>query len=158
MKTHMEDHISGQKSEMFSESCDEVKTLLLSMCEKLETVMTARADEVLLYMQRDYMAVISGASQQIGDIMPRWERKMRAGVEKVIEERDATAVEEYEKAAAEMTRMRRGHDQASPEAEDELEGNSSSIKSDPDAMDTTVLSGASRAGTVVDEDAIEGEL
>jgi hypothetical protein len=130
----MEDHISDRKAEMFSESCDEVKTLLLSMCEHVEVAMTARTDDVFISMQRDYMEVISGTSLPRGEVMPRWERKMRAGVAQVIEERDTTATEDHEKAAVEISRMRRGQDRAGSEAGDDPEGSFSSIESDQDTM------------------------
>jgi hypothetical protein len=81
---------------MFSESCNEVRKLLVAMCNQVEQTMTSRTDEVFMQMQRDYMEVVSRTQLPDGQMMPKWERKMRADVSKVIEDRETEAEEERE--------------------------------------------------------------
>jgi hypothetical protein len=54
--------------------------------------MASKADEVFIGMQRDYMEVISG--NKVGDqMMPKWERQLRADVGKIIEDSEMAAEE-----------------------------------------------------------------
>jgi hypothetical protein len=100
MKDYMSTHVNDVKTDMFSESCNEVKRLLVAMCNQVEQTMTSRTDEVFMLMQRDYMEVVSGTQLPEGQMMPKWERKMRADVAKVIEDRE-TEAEEVTKASEE---------------------------------------------------------
>ena len=93
MKTHMASHIDSTKSEMFTESCDEVKDRLLAMCTSVEQTMANRADEVFIKMQRDYIEVVSGSALPQGVTMPRWERKMRSDVAELIEGRGKVSID-----------------------------------------------------------------
>jgi hypothetical protein len=72
---------------MFKDSCDEVKKRLTQMCRHVEENMNNRTDEVFILMRRDYLTVINGA-QVKGDIMPKWERHMRANVAQALEEHE----------------------------------------------------------------------
>ncbi|CZR50756.1 uncharacterized protein PAC_00630 [Phialocephala subalpina] len=101
MRAHMANHVDTTRNNMFAESCAEVKERLLLMCQTVEQTMAARADEVFLCMQRDYMEVISGTALPQGQTMPKWERTMRAQVAKVIEDREKTALQEVESGAKE---------------------------------------------------------
>jgi hypothetical protein len=91
MKDYMSTHVNDIRADMFSESCNEVKRLLVAMCNQVEQTMTSRTDEVFMQMQRDYMEVVSGTQLPEGQMMPKWERKMRADVAKVIEDREIEA-------------------------------------------------------------------
>jgi hypothetical protein len=98
MKDYMSTHVNGVRTDMFSESCNEVKRLLLAMCNQVEQTMISRTDEVFMQMQRDYMEIVSGTQLPQGQMMPKWERKMRSDVAKVLEDQEKEA-EEVEKAA-----------------------------------------------------------
>lgn len=96
----MEAHIDQTREDMFRESVNEVKKCLEQMCEEVEETMLARSDDVYTMMSRDYLSVMGGSKLPDGQIMPRWERKMRADVLEVIENRDKI-VSETKKAAQE---------------------------------------------------------
>jgi hypothetical protein len=100
MKDYMSNHVNDVRTDMFGESCNEVRRLLVAMCNQVEQTMTFRTDEVFMQMQRDYMEVVSGTQLPEGQMMPKWERKMRADVAKVIEDRE-TEPEEVAKASEE---------------------------------------------------------
>lgn len=103
---------------MFTESCEEVKNRLISMCEQVEQKMAARADEVFVSMQRDYTEVISGTALPQGQkVMPKWERKMRAEMLKVLEDRESSRV--VQEAAASLEPKAAPEADRKPEAEGE---------------------------------------
>jgi hypothetical protein len=54
-------------------------------------------------MSRDYMEIVAGKRAARGQIMPKWERQMRAAVREAIEHREKQnlELEEAKKAAAE---------------------------------------------------------
>ena len=60
--------------------------------------MASKADEVFMNMSRDYTEVISGTRVE-GQMMPKWERQMRAEIANSIEEseREAAEADEIEK-------------------------------------------------------------
>ncbi|KAG4443740.1 hypothetical protein IFR05_000829 [Cadophora sp. M221] len=92
MKAHMSQHIDHIRGSMFSESCEEVKGLLLNMCKQVSSRMSEHTDIVFIRIERDYLEVISG-TQLPGQTMPKWERQMRAEVAKVIEDRKQVVIE-----------------------------------------------------------------
>jgi hypothetical protein len=94
MKNHMATHVDTARSEMFKESCDEVRTRLVSMCRQVEQSMGIQTDAIFIKMQRDYMEVVSGTRLAQGQTMPKQERQMRSDV--------AQTIEDFEKAAAEV--------------------------------------------------------
>src|SRR5579859_7924188 len=98
MKSHMGNYVDEHRNTMFAESCDEVKQRLIAMCKQVEEFMSAKADEIFLAMQRDYMEVISGTALPKGQMMPKWERNMRAAVAKAIEEQAARGSEVISKS------------------------------------------------------------
>lgn len=85
MKGFMANHVETTRDSMFAESCNDVKKLLLKMCKEVEAHMAAKADEVFLNMQRDYIQVITGATLPEGQMMQKWERQMRSDVAKLLE-------------------------------------------------------------------------
>ncbi|QSZ34344.1 hypothetical protein DSL72_005935 [Monilinia vaccinii-corymbosi] len=89
IKEHMHNHIDQSRHTMFAESCDEVKTRLKNMCQKVEESMNNKIDEVFMLMRRDYLQVLNGA-QVSGEVMPKWERHMRSEIARTLEahERD----------------------------------------------------------------------
>ncbi|KAF8866379.1 hypothetical protein BDZ45DRAFT_639507 [Acephala macrosclerotiorum] len=133
MKAHMASHVNTARTSMFTESCNEVKERLIDMCQTVEHIMAARADEVFLCMQRDYMEVISGTALPQGQTMPKWERKMRAEVAKVIEDREKEALLETESGAKAVD--------YAPDAEKQ-----------PEKMDESSLSKADASGDEEDDD------
>lgn len=90
MKTHMATYVNESKVDMFTESCDEVRERLVAMCRQVEDAMSTRTDEVFVAMQRDYMEVVTGTQLPQGG-MPRWERKMKADVAQLLQDREKTA-------------------------------------------------------------------
>lgn len=97
MKDHMSQHIDSVKNTMFSESCEEVKKLLLTMCKQVQQTMSENTDEVFIRIERDYLEVISGSKLPEGQMMPKFERKMRSDVAKTIEDREMAVIEETER-------------------------------------------------------------
>jgi len=86
MQSHMASHVDTARSEMFQESCDEVRNRLLAMCKQVEDGMSFQTDEIFMRMQRDYTEVVSGTQLPQGQMMPRQERKMRSDVTQTIED------------------------------------------------------------------------
>ncbi len=131
----MSDHVNSARSSMFAESCDEVKNRLIAMCENVERTMAAKADEVFLSMQRDYMEVISGTALPQGQMMPKWERKMRAEVAKVIEDREKVTLEPAERnakaIAADVREAEAEDNDPRPEEASEAEKGKSDEDSEP---------------------------
>jgi hypothetical protein len=110
MKNHMATHVDIARSEMFKESCDEVRTRLVAMCKQVEQSMRLQADEIFMKMQRDYTEVVSGTQLPQGQMMPKQERQMRSDVSQTIEDFEETAAEaqkaaETAKLAAEQKQM-----------------------------------------------------
>ncbi|KUJ22436.1 uncharacterized protein LY89DRAFT_714238 [Mollisia scopiformis] len=101
MKSFMSNFVNDSRNEMFSESCNEVKKLLLAMSKQVEDKMATQADEVYLSMQRDYMQVIAGTALPEGQTMPKWERKMRSDVVSILENQDQALSEEAKVAKKE---------------------------------------------------------
>lgn len=130
----MASHVNTARTSMFTESCNEVKERLVDMCQTVEQTMAARADEVFLCMQRDYMEVISGTALPQGQTMPKWERKMRAEVAKIIEDREKEVLLNAESGVKEF-------DDA-PDAEQQLE----------EEIDESSLSKAGASGDEEDDD------
>jgi len=105
MKSHMATHVDDVRSEMFQESCDEVRNRLLDMCKQVERSMGQQTDEIFMKMQRDYTEVVSGTQLPQGQMMPKQERKMRSDVAQIIEDfetksADAETAAEAAKVAA----------------------------------------------------------
>ncbi|TAQ85772.1 hypothetical protein B7494_g5916 [Chlorociboria aeruginascens] len=87
MRQHMLAHIDNNRSVMFAEACQRVKDRLSIMCRAVEEIMSNKTDEVFMLMRRDYLTVINGALVPQGELMPKWERQLRAAVSKAIEDR-----------------------------------------------------------------------
>ncbi|TVY91113.1 Nuclear GTPase SLIP-GC [Lachnellula willkommii] len=96
MKAHMTSHVDDNRTAMFTQSTEEVKDRLITMCRSVEERMANKADEVWSAMNRDYTQVISGTQLPEGQRMPKWERQLRGEVTKIIEDR-AKAIEEADK-------------------------------------------------------------
>ncbi|KAH7364551.1 putative GTPase SLIP-GC [Rhexocercosporidium sp. MPI-PUGE-AT-0058] len=92
MKAHMSQHVDNIRGSMFSESCDEVRALLLNMCKQVANQISENTDGVFVRIERDYLEVISG-TRLSGQTMPKWERHMRAEAAKVIANRMHAVVE-----------------------------------------------------------------
>lgn len=106
MKKHMADFVNENRNTMFSESCDDVKQRLVDMCKQVEEFMAAKADDIFIAMQRDYMEVVSGTTLPKGQSMPVWERNMRSDVAKAIDDQGVArtvAAAEVEAAALQST-------------------------------------------------------
>ncbi|KAI9053759.1 hypothetical protein LZ554_002710 [Drepanopeziza brunnea f. sp. 'monogermtubi'] len=101
MKVHMAQHVDTVRQSMFAESCEEVKGLLLEMCKQVHRSMSEHTDEVFVRIERDYLEVISGRKLAQGQAMPKFERKMRSDVARLIADREKTMLEEQERAANE---------------------------------------------------------
>lgn len=99
----MATHVDTARSEMFKESCDEVRTRLVAMCKQVEQSMSLQTDEIFMKMQRDYMEVVSGTQLPEGQMMPKQERKMRSDVAQTIEDFEQAAAEAQK--AAEVAKM-----------------------------------------------------
>jgi len=100
MKSHMASHVDSSRSEMFRESCDEVRNRLLNMCKQVEQSMGLQTDEIFMKMQRDYTEVVSGTQLPQGQMMPKQERKMRSDVAEIIEDFERESAEAQAAAGA----------------------------------------------------------
>ncbi|KAK0126069.1 hypothetical protein ONS95_007689 [Cadophora gregata] len=100
MKAYMSQHVDNVRGSMFTESCEEVKGLLLKMCKQVSAQMSEHTDGVFIRIERDYLEVISG-TQLPGQAMPKWERQMRSEVARVIANRAQAVIEEAERATIE---------------------------------------------------------
>jgi hypothetical protein len=81
----MTSRVDAQRHSMFHESAEEVKKHLTHACRQVEEKMSHKANEVFVLMRRDYMTVITGVNPH-GREVARWERIMKAGVTKILEE------------------------------------------------------------------------
>ncbi|KAL3424847.1 tat pathway signal sequence, partial [Phlyctema vagabunda] len=88
MKEHMNTHVEQMRHTMFTDSCNEVKTQLTQMCRQVEEAMANKTDEVFMLMRRDYLTVINGAQIPKGELMPKWERRMRSEIADAIHKRE----------------------------------------------------------------------
>jgi len=61
MKNHMVGHVDSRRSEMFRESCNQVKERLEHMCRQVEEAMANKADEVFINMSRWVFSLFTGA-------------------------------------------------------------------------------------------------
>ncbi|MCJ1248606.1 hypothetical protein MMC30_005824 [Trapelia coarctata] len=84
MKAALNGHVDTIRHEMFSDSCDEVRTKLKGMLVHVEELMAKRADELFAAISRDYRSVLGGSNAPRGDMMPRSQRIMRKEVKSVI--------------------------------------------------------------------------
>ncbi|CZT47980.1 uncharacterized protein RSE6_08614 [Rhynchosporium secalis] len=126
MKAYMSQHVDNIRGSMFSESCAEVKTLLMNMCKQVSRQMSDDTDVVFSRIERDYLEVISG-TQLPGQSMPRWERQMRAEVARVIE--DGHQVDNQDVQEAASTKVKEAADELATAAVSEHDGESRVISS-----------------------------
>jgi hypothetical protein len=125
MKAHMTSHVDEHRKTMFHESTEEVKKHLKQMCGLVEEQMMNKADEVFVLMRRDYMTVVTGAHIPQGEVMPKWERTMKAEIAKVIQEKEDAAEKEEN---PEMSNSQMDMDQTADQ-----ESSSTPIKADPNS-------------------------
>ena len=102
----MSDHVESHRGEMFRESCQEVKQRLTQMLRDVKLGMTDKTDEVFMCMSRDYMEIVAG-KRPTGQVMPKWERQIRAAIRQAIEDREKRNLEaaEAEKSGEETVKQ-----------------------------------------------------
>jgi hypothetical protein len=119
-----------------------VKKHLKQMCGLIEEQMMNKADEVFVLMRRDYLTVITGAHVPQGQMMPKWERTMKAEIKKLIQEKeDAAEKEENPDTRDSQMEVDEAADQdrsstpikPDPEVEGEVEVETDQNESDTDA-------------------------
>lgn len=96
----MAEHVDTVRHTMFTESCEEVKGLLLVMCRQVQRSMSEQTDGVFNQIERDYWEVISGSKLPQGHTMPKFERKMRSDVAQMIADREKALLEEQARPLA----------------------------------------------------------
>ncbi len=157
MKAHMSEHVNTVRDSMFSESCEEVKKLLLAMCKNVQQSMSENTDEVFIRIERDYLEVISGSKLPQGQMMPKSERKMRSEVAQIIADREKITLEGTKEAT-------HGAENASTKKEDRADLEISSVtsgiylESDATPGDKSSISGSGREGDVLSGGQIAGLL
>jgi hypothetical protein len=90
----MNTHVEIARQQMFTQSCEVVKSKLTAMCRQVDDSIATKVDQVFLLMRRDYLTVVSGADMSQGQTMPKWERQMRASVWEAIEDREKGEVQD----------------------------------------------------------------
>jgi hypothetical protein len=85
MKDYMRDHVEHERHHMFNEAVKTVEKHLDAMCKALQESMEAKADEIFVQMNRDYMRVLGGiASDQPIRVQSREEAKMKSEIRDVL--------------------------------------------------------------------------
>jgi hypothetical protein len=68
MQSHMASHVDTARSEMFQESCDEVRNRLIDVCKQVEESMSIQTDEI----SRGCNETIQKWSQELKCLKDRW--------------------------------------------------------------------------------------
>jgi hypothetical protein len=90
MKDFMRDHVEHGRHHMFNEAVKTVEKHLDAMCKALQESMEAKADEIFVQMNRDYMRLLGGiASDQPIRLQSREEAEMKSEIRGVLRSVDA---------------------------------------------------------------------
>jgi hypothetical protein len=146
MKTHMTNHVTAQKDNMFQRATQVVRNMIMDLIKDVEEHMANRTDQVFVGMRRDYLQVLSNV--RVDDItMPKWERSLRSTIEDIIQQSEENfrailegrevAVPEDEAAAGASKEGDDGTDD-----EDTDEDKRKEIKKDVDSEDDTYMDDA----------------
>jgi hypothetical protein len=85
MKTHMTNHVTAQKDNMFQRATQVVRSMIMDLIKDVEEHMANRTDQVFVGMRRDYLQVLGNV--RVDDVtMPKWERSLRSTVEDIIQQ------------------------------------------------------------------------
>ncbi|KAF2878206.1 hypothetical protein BDV95DRAFT_479698 [Massariosphaeria phaeospora] len=84
MKTCMNQHVEQNRHSMFEKAVQTVTGHLHTMCKDLEEEMASKADEIYVFMKRDYMAVLGGVETDQDAVMSKEERVMRAEIKTLL--------------------------------------------------------------------------
>ncbi|KAL9114844.1 MAG: hypothetical protein Q9227_001087 [Pyrenula ochraceoflavens] len=85
MKALMLQHVSGARHEMFSQSCETVKTALKKLIEGLEARMQAEVHETSRHIRRDYTSALLGQQIMTGQQLPKEAKTLRRTVNETVE-------------------------------------------------------------------------
>lgn len=89
MKTHMTNHVTAQKDNMFQRATQVVRNMIMDLTKDIEEHMANRTDQVFVGMRRDYLQVLNNV--RIDDItMPKWERSLRGTIEDIVQQSEET--------------------------------------------------------------------
>ncbi|KAI4765676.1 hypothetical protein E4T52_09296 [Aureobasidium sp. EXF-3400] len=89
MKTHMTNHVTAQKDNMFQRATQVVRNMIMDLIKDVEEHMANRTDQVFVGMRRDYLQVLSNV--RVDDItLPKWERSLRGTIEDIIQQSEET--------------------------------------------------------------------
>lgn len=81
MKEHMMNHVERERHRMFHDATKTVEKHLDEMCKALQESMEAKADEIFVQMNRDYMQALAGRDIQGPILVPgRGEGRLRREV------------------------------------------------------------------------------
>jgi hypothetical protein len=141
MKTHMTNHVTAQKDNMFQRATQVVRNMIMDLIKDVEEHMANRTDQVFVGMRRDYLQVLSNV--RVDDVtMPKWERSLRSTIEDIIQQSEENfqailegrevAVPEDEAAAGASKEEDDGSDD-----EDADEYKRKEVKEDTDPEDDT---------------------
>ncbi|KAI8943413.1 hypothetical protein NX059_001425 [Plenodomus lindquistii] len=85
MKEHMMNHIEQQRHQMFHNATKTVEKHLDQMCKALQESMEAKADEIFVQMNRDYMQALAGREIKAPMLLKgREEREIRKEIKELI--------------------------------------------------------------------------
>ena len=137
----MSTHVDSRRMMMFREAVEEVRKRLNAMCRAVENQMSEITDTVFMQMTRDYNSVISGTQLPEGQVMPKWERQMRAQLARIIEGREVGSetleeeeVVEGEKKQEDAEEEEEINEEDEPTAEDE-----DNLMEDPSNNDASLV-------------------
>ena len=76
----MENHVATERNVMYQNSCEGVQEMLKRLVLTVREQMENAADEFYVAIHRDYRLALGGGDLKPGEIMPKWQRDMRAAV------------------------------------------------------------------------------
>lgn len=85
MKELMVNHVEQERYRMFHDATRTVENHLAQMCKALQDSMEAKADEIFVQMNRDYMSVLAGRDvQELVTVQGRGEHRLRREVQELL--------------------------------------------------------------------------
>jgi hypothetical protein len=99
MKATITDYVDKNRSNMFAESCEDVKDLLKVMCSSIRDTIALQIDRVFITMECDYTKVIIGNHKVNAQEMGRYERELRANIATLLKDCSRTALQDTEAGA-----------------------------------------------------------
>ena len=86
MKAAMHGYVDQERFTMFERSAENVENRLRKLIQDVESMMAEKADEVFVYLKRDYRAALGDVDAgQAGELLPREQRQVRREIMRMID-------------------------------------------------------------------------